>query len=264
MAIFGFKQQPANQLDLEAAQAKVKGQAEAMSGGGAPIETDVSDLANQLVQQQTQTKLAEIGVDQQKTGLEQQAKIKREQMKTQSLNLKEKFAQDTADLLQKFEQNRDLLDLDRYQADTAQLLFNLRMQNTQYVDKLKIEGTKQRLQDANAFKEAMMTAIFEDEISFLKNDLAFKQQMQSNEIAAKSALASDSRQWQRYLSNMDTEYALKVALSESDSRNNALKYEAISQIGQSVIKMGYESYKNREKAPSLEQARQDTADIQLD
>lgn len=245
-------QQAPNQLDLEANAAKIQGQAEAM-GGGIPIDTDITDMANQLVQQQQQTKLKDVGIKQQQAGLEQQAQIKRQQMKTQSLNIKEKFKQDTDELLQKFSQNRDLLDLDKFSSEQNQLLFNLRMQNTQYIDKLKIEGTKQRLQDANAFKEAMMNAIFEDEIGFLKNDLSFRQLMQSTELAARGAMASDQRAWQNYLAEIDLEYAMKVALSESDARNNAMKFEAISQISQAVIKQGFNTYQQSQREPAKAQ-----------
>lgn len=262
MAIFGTnnKQAP-NQLDLEAETAKIQGQAQAMGGGG-PIELDVSDLANQMAQQQTQTKLQETGIQQQQKQLEQQATQKKASFKAQGLQIKERFAQDTAETLQKFEQNKDLLEMDKYSAEVAQLLFNLRMQNTQYVDKLKIEGTKQRLMDQNGFKEAMLAAVFEDEIGLLKTDLGFRQSMQTTDLTAKGIMAADQRAWERHLADMDIEYALKVALSESDARNNAMKFEAITQIGQGIIKMGASAARSQNN--SSNSAYNTTLDVQLD
>ena len=152
------------------------------------------------------------------------------------------MAQETSDLLQKFAQEQDLLDLDRYKSDVNQLLFNLRMQNTQYIDNLKIEGAKSRLMDRNRFQEAMSEAVFADEIDLLKNDLGFRRAMQSSMLDAQGKAQDRSRTFEKYLSSIDIDMALKVAMADSDARNTAMQQQAITQIGQSVIKFGAQAY----------------------
>jgi hypothetical protein len=197
--------------------------------------------AAQQLNQQAQ--VANLQAQQQTAAQQQQVNQKNSQLKAASLSLKSQLADQTEDLLQKFEQQNDLLDLDRYKSDLNQIEFNMRLSNNQYIDKLKLEGQRARFDDANQFAEALAAATFEDELSLLKNDLEFKELLFGKELTAKGLLAADSREFQQQVAKMDINEALRIAASDRDSRAEAMKYQAISGIIQAGAQ-AYNAYSN--------------------
>jgi hypothetical protein len=167
-----------------------------------------------------------------------------QQLKTfeTSVSVREKFKDMTEDLLQKFEQNQDLLATDKYSAEAQQLTFNMRMQNKKYIDQLKLEGQRNRLNDAEAFREAMQAQSFADEHELLKTNLAFKDLVTIDTIGFRTNKAAQDREFKQKLGQMDIEMALQAALADQDARNQGLKYGAISGMVTAMGSYGAQAY----------------------
>jgi hypothetical protein len=226
-------------------------------GGGASLTNmaedtgELDDLIKTATAAQQQAGTQDLAQLQQKSGQDTKFTQQKAELAQKSVQAKEIFANQTDELLQKFEQQQDLLGLDRYKAEADQLLFGMRMQNDKYIDKLKMEGARLRLTDQASFKEAMANTIFADELGLLKSDLEFQKLLFGDSLTKQGALADDARAFEKQLSAMDLELALKVAFSENDAKSEGMRYGAISEMVGAIGKGAQQlqlDYKNEAKA----------------
>lgn len=150
-------------------------------------------LAGEVALQQEQA-------SQQQRAIQEEATLQNTQFDEQAIASKEKSQQQVQSLLNDFVRNQKSLDFNKEKAKMEQLGFHMRLGNDQYVDKLKAEGTKMRLDNEIAFNEALQNSMFSDELDLLKNDLSFR-----------SALSADERQWKEEMANMDLATAQSLA-----------------------------------------------------
>lgn len=190
----------------------------------------MDDLIAQATQQNKQAQIQDVGQAQQQDAGQQQMTQQQEAQKNKAVMAKETLSTQTEELLQKFEQNMDGLDLQRNQAEIEQLLFGMRLQNTQYIDSLLLEGTKQRLNDRATFAEAMMASSLQDEMTLLKGNLEFRQLMFADNLMNQGLMARDDREFTRRLGEIDIETALQVAMADAEARSEAMKFGAISDM----------------------------------
>jgi len=198
----------------------------------------MDELIAQATAQDKQAQIQDLGQQQQQTQANSQADQAKEAQKNKAVMAKETLATQTEELLAKFEQNMDALGMERYKSDVNQLLFGMRMQNTKYIDQLKMEGDKLRLNDKATFAEALMASSLQDEMTLLKGNLEFRQLMFADDLMNKGALARDDREFARRLQEIDIETALQAAFANNEARSEGMKFEAIAQMIGQVGKIG--------------------------
>lgn len=129
----------------------------------------------------------------------------------------------TDQLLQDLEQNKGKIDAQQYQANLEQVGQNLRLSNSQYVDNLTREGARARLDDANAFKEALVRSTFNDNQNIL-----------NTKLGNKTVLNADQREWDQAMGQMTINDAYDMF--KSGAANESARAQA-SGIG-SVLTSG--------------------------
>jgi hypothetical protein len=236
----------------QAQTGKAKTGAEFDLGGTTNAEDDgMDDLIAQATAQDKQAQIQDLGQQQQQTQANSQADQAKEAQKNKAVMAKETLATQTEELLAKFEQNMDALGMERYKSDVNQLLFGMRMQNTKYIDQLKMEGDKLRLNDKATFAEALMASSLQDEMTLLKGNLEFRQLMFADDLMNKGALARDDREFARRLQAIDIETALQAAFADNEARSEGMKFEAIagmvSQIGKAATDYATTKKENPDK-----------------
>jgi Arc/MetJ-type ribon-helix-helix transcriptional regulator len=147
--------------------------------------------------------------------------------------MRQNMQEQAAKLLQSHEQNRDKVSIGRYKSNSELLGFTLRLQDTEYVDKIQMEGKKARLDNSIAMKEAIQNAVFKDEIDLFQSSIYFKQ-----------LLNMDARQFQQALSTMDIDSAMKLASSQNDAANSAMLIQTGSQVLSDAAGL-YAKYKSK-------------------
>lgn len=227
------------------------GQAFDLSSTTNAEDDGMDELIAQATAQDKQTKIQDVGQQQQQTQADSQADQAKEAMQNKAVMAKEALATQTEELLAKFEENMDALGMERHKSDVNQLLFGMRMQNTKYIDQLKMEGDKLRLNDKATFAEALMASSLQDEMTLLKGNLEFRQLMFADDLLNKGALARDDREFARRLGEIDIETALQAAFSDSEARSEGMRFEAIAQMVGQVGKIGTDYVTSQKKKDKL-------------
>lgn len=129
----------------------------------------------------------------------------------------------TDQILGDLERSKGEIDVNRQNAALEQVGTNLRLQNSQYIDQLKNEGTRARLQDAASFNDSLAKSIFQDQASVLQEQLGNK-----------SILDATDREYNRLLSKMDVETAYEVFKQDQKTKIEKARWEGFG----SVIGMG--------------------------
>lgn len=96
------------------------------------------------------------------------------------------------------------IDFQRDSAKAEQVGFQLRLSNDRYVNNLKLEGMRSRLNSEIAFKEALTVSIFAEEEALYRSNLSFKSMIDAND-----------RAFNERLSEMDIELAIELASAEA-------------------------------------------------
>ena len=231
-----------NQLELNSAELQRNAAALAKSGGtkqGPQQETALDagvsgDTVAQVKQQEQQGVLSNTQAKQQSDSQDQATQTQNLKLKQQSLTLKQQLANDTENILSQFEQKGELLQTARYKSDVETASFNARMLNDKYINTLKTEGAKARLDSKSAFDEALTMATFSDEHDLLKNDTEFKKLSGLQALQFGDNLQDSQREFEKDLGNMNLEMAMQLALSDSDAHNTAIQGGAISDVVKTI------------------------------
>ena len=150
---------------------------------------------------------AQQGLANKEMQMEVQNEIAGRQLDEQELGVQNAFANQTDALMNNYENSRKSLDSGRADFDGQMLAQNLRLQNTQYVDKLNDIARRDNLEDEMAFKEKAAAIGRGNAFNLLKDQMDFKRM---------EAFASID--FKEEIGNEDIENALKIALTDIDDQ----------------------------------------------
>lgn len=239
MAILGQKPQSALASLGGTTQAlqRVQQAATGKAREAGPIQAEAipEQVALQEVEQMQRVQTAReqqvaTGLQQKEQAQQQELKFGLQDMDERETNATQEMLNRTNSILQEFEQGKARLDNAKDKAKMEQALFGMRLANKKYTDQLEIEGRKRRLDNAVQFKEALMEAMFKEEMSLLKNNLEFKRKM-----------SADEREFEKMLSNISLEMALNAAMQEAEAANVASTVQGFKSIVTGGMQ-GFESY----------------------
>jgi hypothetical protein len=142
-------------------------------------------------------------------------------------------------VLTNYVQKKGEIDLTKDRAQAEQVGFMLRLSSEQYVERLKIEGSKARLNDRINFTEALQRAMFDEERKLLDENLRFKR-----------LIGATERDFKEQVAEIDIESALAIAGARAQGANAAMKAEAISGIVSGAIKTGSAIYDKMPAKPA--------------
>lgn len=189
-------------------------------------EQSAVSQSNQQMQNEVapQAELQNQALSTQATGQQQAADIQKTDIaqSRQASTLQNKLQ--TTALLNQFQQDKGKLDLEKNTAQVQQFAQGLRLQNSQYIDKLQMEGDRARLDDANSFNEELQSTIFGD------NEDVLKQQ-----LGDRSILDADENTYRKALGQMNVDQAWTVFNNEKKAQKQRAPYEAIGAIGQAGV-----------------------------
>jgi hypothetical protein len=131
---------------------------------------------------------------------EVQQQAKSEQAFKQS---KQQFEQKSHNLLNELERAGKDINAREYKSNLEQLGFNMRLQNDQYLNRIKQEGQKARLDNGLEFKAQLAQEVFDNNKDILEDKISFKQ-----------LIEADDRTFTRELADMDINYAVELADKE--------------------------------------------------
>jgi hypothetical protein len=204
-----------------------------------------SNLAELAAQDQTKQGLGQVqeqrGMQSQLFQAEQarqkeQEQQQLEQLDADELNQREELLNRGEEIMQEWRNQGTQLDLKKKAAQTEQLGFIARLSDDAYVNNLKREGRKARLNNKLKFQEELQKAIFDDERELFESDLSFKQAMKQDAREFKELLANEGLDWKK---------ALQVA--EMKSQATQQTWTGIGQLGQAGMQ-GYGQYAANERA----------------
>lgn len=241
----GMAQQQPAAAGMQGGQtASIQKLAQAASGkAGASSQPRADDTQERMALQQgraasqvleNEKNMAARAAQQAQSEQQQEFEIAGQQLDEKQVNAKQKMQQDAQQIINSIVSSGKQLDFDKDKARMEQLGFNLRLSNEQYIDKLKAEGSRNRLDNDVAFDEALQNSIWADEVGLLKSDLSFK-----------TALNGDKRRWDEELSEMSLEQAMAVAAIDSASRANSQYWSGMStavSAGAQAGAAGYAAY----------------------
>ena len=141
------------------------------------------------------------------------------QLNLQKINLKSEFARKTQGLLDNFQAQGLDLTIKENQARVEQVGVMLRLQNQEYIQQLKLEGQKLRLNNDLKFKEALQRDIFSAHTDQLEGDYRFKK-----------LLDADDREFTIEASKISLEDAIAFAERELSAQATGQIFSGISNI----------------------------------
>lgn len=181
------------------------------------------------VQQSANLQSAQIG--QAQDSIKQEENQSQRKWNEQQLNLREQLIRQTNDIITEYQQSGRQLDFQQEAARVEQLGVMMRLQDSKYTDKLKMEGKRARLDNALSFQDAMLRTVFEDEKGLLQSDLSFRR-----------ALKADQRDFTKYLSEIDLDFAMQMAKTDSSAANMQQMWTGIGNTTQAGIQ-AWQAYK---------------------
>jgi hypothetical protein len=194
----------------------------------AQAQQETMAAQRQLTQQGQQAAAATGAAEQQ---LETQVRQQRKRLNEREVGLREQAAQKVDEVLTNYVQKKGEMDLAKDRAQAEQVGFMLRLSSEQYVERLRIEGSKARLNDRINFTEALQRAMFDEERKLLDENLRFKR-----------LIGATERDFKEQVAEIDIESALAIAGARAQGANAAMKAEAISGIVSGAAKTGSAIY----------------------
>lgn len=193
------------------------------SGGGIASsslgeQSAVSQANNQLQNQiMPQAQLQSQQQQQQARGAEQQLN-----QQTQQIGQQRRFDDMRTQLqvdstLKDLERNKGQIDANQEKANLQQVAQTLRLQNQQYMDNLRREGDRARLNDDISFKQELQKSIFKDNEDLLKK-----------QFGNQSILAANDRDFKKRIGDMELSTAYDAFRSDLANARTAAVAGAIS------------------------------------
>jgi hypothetical protein len=195
--------------------------------------TAVSNIAEQVAVDQTAKQQAEVQQQANLAERNQQAEEEQQYMqladqeldyRNKGLQVKQEFNSQLSKLIQDFKEKGDALDLEKSKAAAEQIGTLMRLQDDKYVNNLKMEGSKRRLDNMKAFKEAAMESQFSNQLNLLNDDFSFK-----------SMLRADEREFKVKMEQMGYQQAMDMVEAEIQGNKDAMVWRGIGGIAEAGI-----------------------------
>jgi AraC-like DNA-binding protein len=195
----------------------------------------VSNIAEQVAEDQTAKQQAEL--QQQASLAERGQQTEEEQQylqladqeleyRNKGLQLKQEFNNQLSKLIQDFKEKGDTLDLEKSKAAAEQIGTLMRLLDDKYVNNLKMEGAKRRLQNMKAFKEAAIESQFSNQLGLLEDDFSFK-----------TMLRADDREFKMKMEQMGFQQALDMVEAEIQGNKDAMVWRGAGGLLESGIQV---------------------------
>lgn len=157
----------------------VSGKATAQAGAGARTSTLGERAALQAAQTQLDTIQQQADITrasqaQQAKQITAEANIADKQLDNAALEQRQKYAQQTNEIIQELEQGRVQLDVNKGNAKLEQLGTALRLADDKYIYNLQIEGAKERLDNELIFKTQLNADVWDMTFETLRQDMEFQ------------------------------------------------------------------------------------------
>ena len=182
-------------------------------------------LQQQELQQAGKEAGAKLGLEAQEA--QQQYQQSRAELDEKQISSQEQYQRQAEAVFRDLARGTREIDFQKDSAKAEQLGFQLRLSNDQYVNNLKLEGMRSRLNSEIAFKEALTVSIFAEEEALYRSNLSFKSMIDAND-----------RSFNERLSEMDIELALELASTEAKGQAMSNTISGFTQ----VVKGGIQAY----------------------
>ena len=190
----------------------------------------LAEVAGQEQQIQQAEQMQAAQVDQAARQQEQQFQFQAADMEERQLNSRMEWSNQASQVIGNFTKESFKLDMARTRSAVEFSTTMMRMANEDYVDRLRIEGQRSRLDDSVSFKEAMTQAIFKDELDMFIGDLNFRSMVMADSRAQRDAVAA-----------VDLDFALSMGRSQAAAAAATQTYQAIGE-GISVLPAAASAY----------------------
>lgn len=213
---------------------------------GAPA-AKMSNLQEKLAQVQNKlgTQALAKDVETQQTGMEKDAEVAAKEAQIQDTALEQRrqdtqrqYTRQVQSTIDNFTNQGKQLDLSKDKAKAEQLGFQLRMSNNKYIQDLKQEGAKARLSSSLKRREEIAKSVFADERDLFASDLSFR-----------TIMGAKGRDLTEKLSNMDLDFAMKMADANNKAANERSLWTGIGGLAGAGVQ-AYGAYAAQPAAPS--------------
>lgn len=177
----------------------------------------LAEVAGQEQQLQQAEQLQAAQIDQAARQQEQQFQFQAADLEERQLNSRLEWSNQASQVIGNFSKESFKLDMARTRSAVEFSAGLMRLANDDYVERLRMEGQRARLDDELSFKEALTKTVFEGELDMFIGDLNFRSIVMADARAHKEAIAA-----------VDINFALSMARSEAAAAAQAGKYQAIS------------------------------------
>lgn len=158
-------------------------------------------------------------IQQQQAEQQQQALQQAKRLDQQTVEMMDKFTQQQDALLNDYQKGIKQLDLNKDKSKMEQIGFNIRLGNQKYIDNLQQEGARSRLDNQLTFNEELAKTIFNEESDLFNSDLQFR-----------GMINADGRQFADEMSNIDIDFALRMAEAENAAANQRAMWQGIGSL----------------------------------
>ena len=189
----------------------------------APRATNIQEQVaiNQArIQQQELQRAGQQAADQmgmQAAEVEQQYQQSVSELDEKQIGVQEQYQRQAEALFRDMARGTREIDFQKDAAKVEQVGFQLRLSNSKYIDQVKLEGARSRLNSELAFKEALTRAVFAEQEQLFRDNFAFRRIMDANE-----------RQFEELISKMDIDLAIELATAETKGEMEAAKWSGLA------------------------------------
>lgn len=189
----------------------------------APKATNIQEQVaiNQArLQQQELQRAGQQAADQmgmQAAEVEQQYQQSVSELDEKQIGVQEQYQRQAEAVFRDLARGSREIDFQKDAAKTEQLGFQLRLSNSKYIDQVKLEGARSRLNSELAFKEALTRSIFAEQEALFRNSLEFNRMMDAND-----------RQFDEMMAKMSEDFAMELALAQTRGSMEAAKWSGVS------------------------------------
>jgi hypothetical protein len=193
----------------------------------------VSNIAEQVAEDQTakqqqqlqqQANVAERG--QQAEEEQQYLQLADQELdyRNKGLQVKQEFNSQLSKLIQDFKEKGDDLNIEQSRSAAEQIGFFTRLQNDKYVNELKVNGAKARLDNKKKFADAAMESQFDNQLTALSDDFTFQ-----------SLLRADDREFKVKMENMGLQQAMDILDAEIAGNKEAMMWRGIGSLAEAGV-----------------------------
>ncbi|MEM4555109.1 MAG: hypothetical protein QXT25_04650 [Candidatus Anstonellaceae archaeon] len=201
---------------------KLKEQA-ALSG----INLDVSDIAAAHVEAQQKQQQLKIAAQEESKRIDTQLENKKRALRIRAVNFKKQLANQAKEFIQKIKQRKATIDLAKYRSELEQSIFIAKLNNQKYIDNLKLEAARKRLDNHAEFQSALIDAAFKDDLDIIRQNASLSRILTDTITNAKIDAARTEAAYTKELAKIDLETAYQMAMSDMKLAIAQQQYNAL-------------------------------------